>query len=228
MPDAAWFGDRVALVALVVSFVAAIFSGLQMKASRKQASEAQRSRELAQDALDLQARAIVEQSGHTTKALEIAERNAMAVERNLETTKLIAETGQRAWIVFCDVQIVFRSTSELPTLVVLTVKNDGATPAYSELYCEWSLGSYMATEMTFSNPPAHSTIGPRSSNELKVYPKLNDSEDAAIRKGNDNLLICARANYSDVFGKSHHADYCVQYHPPSKTFIPWQRFNFRD
>jgi hypothetical protein len=235
MADAAWFGNRVATgslivsgLALIVSAFAVAFSKRQANASEKQATEAEKSRLLTEKALAAQAVALLDQSSQTTKALDIAERNAKAVEGTLEATKILAETGQRAWIAFDEILSIGQRAGLLPSLVTIKVKNDGATPAKAELQYEWKLESQITDSMNFTKTPADFMIGPHIAIDVKCYIQLDQSQDVSIRKGEDRLLICARAVYEDVFGRRHKTDYCRQYHSQSGSFVPWKSFNSSD
>jgi hypothetical protein len=124
LADAAWFANDVAVGAAIVSGIAVFVAVVSMRhafrqarAAERQADEATNSRQLSENALKAQASALDSQAKNTAEALVLAERSALAAERSAAATKVLAETGQRAWLSFDTLTVAHRASSELPSFI---------------------------------------------------------------------------------------------------------------
>lgn len=212
MADAAWYANDVAVVAATISGVSLAVSGFavwygrrQTLAAERQAQEATNARRLSEQALAAQAEALRAQSADTSRALEIAQRNANASERLAEANEALAISGQRGWFIVegHEASINHCVDGKISVTVVFSFRNVGRTPISS-------LSLRHCAQISQKHPDSYvgltqvdcENILPDGVYQLQQHFTCTGEQWSDIKRGDSKIFFFGNLTYSDVFGYS--------------------------
>ena len=208
MPDAAWYGNAVAVLSATISGVALGVSGFsiwyarrQTLATERQADEATNSRKLSETALSSQAEALKAQSADTSKALEIAQRNADAAERLAETNEALAISGQRGWFIVAGYDSNMNSGDEVSVHATITFRNVGRTPIgrVTIRRCERIAQKHPESYEGLTHIDA-ANIPPDGVYTVHHQIQCKHQQWSDVKKGKAKIFFFGNLSYEDVFG----------------------------
>ena len=214
-----WYAINVAVVALIISIIAVVFTALQWWEARK-------TRISNENALKAQAQVLEAQAKLNEKAADAAHRSAVAAEQTSLSTQHLARTGQRAWVCVRSVEIKTRTRNELPGLCDIHLYNAGKTPAIGmSCVVRWVVDASLKNlDYEPKAPISRGTIGPEGLVSLPFDFQLNEADDEAIRRGTKTLYLFGRSTYQDVFGEARETRWCF-YYSGARDFRPTADYN---
>jgi hypothetical protein len=170
---------------------------------------------------------MVQHASHSAKAAGIS---ADAAVKSAESTKILAEAGQRAWITFEEPLVEAKDTSfPAPVAhivkVVSTLKNCGKTPAVEVRAQEFfELFEQPPTDIPNLDPGnvTSGTVGADSM--FQMQPKGDQFRDERLKHlmtGHAVLLLYGVCQYKDIFGKPHRTRWCLKYMPLVRRFATY-------
>jgi hypothetical protein len=189
----------------------------------RSADEAARIRELTAQTLNAQADALREESRENRDALQIAERSARAAEESARATRILAESGQRAYVALGAVQIVRSDLGAgFPTAVRCEARNSGKTPAFSAVSCQW-----LAALNELPPDPDYTGIDSISAGDLgpggvSVIDANTPAFDAlvtqALRNRELTVFLYGLSRYKDVFGMARQTRWAFFWNAEKRQF----------
>ena len=212
-----------AAVAVVVSALCAWLTWNQAMASRRLAAEASRVRELTLQTLGAQAEALHQEARQNRDALAIAERSARAAEESARATRMLAESGQRAYVGLGAMQVVRSDLSVgSPTAVRCEIRNTGKTPAFALCSAQWlrPLAQLPAEpEYTGMETMPSSDLGPGSVQTSDIASPALDAHTAqSLRNRELTVFLYGISRYTDVFGMVRQTRWAFYWNPEKRQF----------
>jgi hypothetical protein len=217
-------------IALVVSALCAwltrnqaIAAQVLAKEASRLAEEATRVREFTVHTLGAQADALQQEARENRDALAIAERSARAAEESARATRMLAESGQRAYVGLGAMQVV-RSDLSLgsPTAVRCEIRNTGKTPAFALCSAQWLrlLAELPAEpEYTGMETMPSSDLGPGSvqTSDTSLAP-LDAHTTQLLRNREVTVFLYGISRYTDVFGMARQTHWAFYWNPEKRQF----------
>lgn len=231
----------VAVVALVISLMAALFTCLQWWEARQTRidvhNEAESARQLAvmqfntqradaKTAAQAQQKDVEQSAGAADRSAKAAEKSVLLADRALEINQKLFQISERARVHIKAVALSLQSNA--PIKALLTIENFGKTPANrlevtatletradalpDNPQDDPSIHEHPSTNLMPSDIHGMSLIGARP---------MSDAGVTAINEGKGFVYVFGHMEYEDVFGKAHKTTFCAQYNPK----VPDQ-FNF--
>jgi hypothetical protein len=195
MPSA----EYVAWAALIVAFVAAVFTALQWASAYRSAESSQRS-------------------------AVAAERSATAAEESASSTKALTALGQRPWMALeppAVSEVQSGDYSGFTITVRADLRNSGLTPALNvRAIALFDQRPLPVTEWPLHDPTSASiTVGPNLTHSLVCHPIFVTNERLQeVSEGRRVLLFVGECVYKDVLGETHRTRWCLQYYPGQAKF----------
>jgi hypothetical protein len=209
------------IVAAILSWLALEIRGLRLHGER-----ALRDARGATDLHSTSTRDILEVvSQHASSAVAAAD----AARESALTARLVAESGQRAWLSIDGVNIMSRNGRNFPVAVSTVLRNGGRTPALdvqSAQICIVDRGSVDSSGLLRKAPCSpEGNLGPGSSTKLSSTFEYPAGAEAAgrIRDGESMVLICGIVRYRDILGGLHETFWAFQYDMDLCQFRPSQQ-----
>jgi len=220
----------VSAIALVASgacawltWIQAIAAQRMAKDAARMAKEAARDRELNAQTVNAQADALSKESLENREALDIAARSARAAEESARATRILAESGQRAYVGLGAVQILRADLGAgFPTAVRCEARNSGKTPAFSAVSCQW-----LVALSEFPQDPDYTGIESLSPNDVapggvSVIDASSTAFDAvatqAIRNRELTVFLYGISRYKDVFDMSRQTRWAFYWNLEKRQF----------
>lgn len=168
--------------------------------------------------------ALGKQVANAQRAAEASERSAKAAGDTAESTKIMVETGYRAWVLMTALYLDPKS-SELAenTKVRIRVANLGQTPA-TELtvddFLEVHVGDVPAN-LVYPDGAPHSTynLGPAQHVFVDQEIDLDANSIAELNAGSSKLVSAGHLKYRDFRGVARETVWCCVFSPQNRAFI---------
>jgi hypothetical protein len=204
----------VSIASALFAGASAVFTGLQIRDSRRAAKV---------------------QAEDARKVAEAAERSARAAEDSATIAKSALEVGRRAWITVRSLLIQHRDPgSAIPVSVLLCIHNGGVTPAV-DVRGAFKLfeAQTLPAELPAMPQVDLGTIGAGNSLERSIQPENNMLANPGVQSSIKNkelwLYLSVLIKYRDtVFGDEHASAALYIYRPESQSFTPWGGDKFND
>ena len=227
-----------AIIALCLSAIALVASGACAWLTWIHAIAAQR---LAKDTAKLfeeakRVREVTPQTGNTQasapagqdhpdirEALRIAERSAQAAEESARATRILAESGQRAYVGLGAVQVIRSDLGAgFPTMVRCEARNSGKTPAFSVVSCQWLVAlKELPAEPDYTGIESLSPtdLGPGGVSATDASSPAFDALVAqALRNRELTVFLYGISRYKDVFGMARQTRWAFYWNSEKRQF----------
>ncbi len=171
------------------------------------------------------------QEKHNQQLVEAAKRSADAAEQSAGASKLLSETGLRAWLFVGQMHYPQQTEKKFPVLVSAEIKNAGNTPAKNvQMAATWNVFRSAPEALYPSGLPEENNCGTIGPGALVQYPlDLSNAvvHETQIRSGELQLYVYGVIKYNDVFGGQHKTEWCLWFENPGHfSFAP--KFNESD
>ena len=217
-------------VAVVVSAVCAWLTWSRASAAQRLSKEATRLAEEAANVRALAAQTIAGQADTLKQvareyrdAFAIAERSARAAEESARAARMLAESGQRAYVGLGAMQVVRSDLSVgSPTTVRCEIRNTGKTPAFSVCSAQWlrplaelpAEPEYPGLETMPSVDLAPGTV---QANDT-ASPALDPRTTQSLRLRELRVFLYGISRYTDVFGVARQTRWAFYWNPEKRQF----------
>ena len=167
-------------------------------------------------------------------ALIVITLQAVVMERTLEDARISRELENRAWVTLKEMKMARFGVGQIHSLSYLVV-NNGKNPAL-DVFTKIEVRESVGTPLTHTVPmkpeevkttttipyyphPA-GTIGSGQESTVPIYSSapLDGEKYAAITSKQIFLHLLGSVEYTDIFGKRHHATFCGTFDPSTDSF----------
>jgi hypothetical protein len=189
--------DPLAIIALMISALAAIFAFLQWLAGKRQAKAAENS-------------------------TEAAIRSAAAAEASARAANIGIEIGQRAWLLVTDIKLN-RATAITEPSITIIMTNVGCTPAtHVRALTSISVAPQSDPEVDVPGPKYEQYYAIGNGKEMLLMATIRDAQQVvpAIIAGQSVFCIQGRVTYREVFGKEHETKFGFLFERERGGFLP--------
>lgn len=234
----------IAALALCVSGIALGVAAFAVWLARNQAVSAQRLakeasrladgaskvQEAAALTMQAQAEALNREAVENREALTIAERSATAAEESARATRILAESGQRAYVGLGALQVLRSDLSTgFPTVVRGEIRNTGKTPAFSVSSWQWlqRLAEFPADpEYTGLESIQPADLGPGAVQTAEAGNDFGDARAAqAVRNRELTVFLFGISRYTDIFGIPHQTRWAFSWNLEKRQFTRCAQHN---
>jgi hypothetical protein len=157
------------------------------------------------------------------QALQIAERSAQAAEESARATRILAESGQRAYVGLGAVQVIRSDLGAgFPTMVRCEARNSGKTPAFSVVSCQWLVAmKELPAEPDYTGIESLSPtdLGPGGVSATDASSPAFDALVAqALRNRELTVFLYGISRYKDVFGMARQTRWAFSWNIEKRQF----------
>jgi hypothetical protein len=231
--EAAFVLWAVAALALVCLLGGAFFARVSSKnasAAARFCEEAVRIRQEIEGLMKRHSELAVEITGHTEKALAIAELSAKAAQDGISAVKTLADISERAYIGFDSLDVAQRDpASGMPAVVRAAVRNAGKTPARSVITCQWvrHLKDFPAEpEYPGIETVTGAVLGPGSGERVDASgPRLDAATALDVKRRKLTIFAYGICRYEDLFGNNHQTRWAFYWNVERQQFLRCPRHN---
>jgi hypothetical protein len=221
------------VIAIVISILAAIFTGLQWNEARNTRIEVHRDAEKALERSESQFKtqrddaqaASVDQQVQVNRSATAANRSATAAEVSATTSKAALEVSERAYIGITALGMDKDFADGQETRITAVIANSGRTPAFNVRTRHYfncapkpipDVLPFTKVE-TISTAVVHPLVQLTQASD-KV-PPLSREIVEMIRKGSWAFVAYGIVEYTDAFHKKRSTRYCYMYDPMNPTLF---------
>jgi len=157
------------------------------------------------------------------EALTIAERSAAAAEESARATRILAESGQRAYVGPGALQVLRSDLpTGFPTLVRCEIRNTGKTPAFAVSSWQWlrPLAELPAEpEYTGLESIQPVDLGPGTTQTADAGNETGDARATqAVRSRELTMFLYGISRYTDIFGITHQTRWAFYWNLDRRQF----------